>query len=330
MSPIAHRTRACAKAPLALFTSGRPCCNGISYHIPMANTLHVPEEPLGFAGLYQAFSMSPKEADGFAYLCAALEKVDCPSALSVLDPTTGDFLKHCQLCHDPRYKTTWDTSYANKLGRLCQGIGSGPTLNSQRVAGTNTFCLIDYNNIPLHKHKEICCTMVICKVRPEKDDPDCTCITIGGNRICYPGDVGTNTALLVLVKLLLNSVLSRKGARFSTINIKNFYLDTPMPDPEYHCIKISDIPDKFFTEYNLGSGDREGWIYFEIQKGCYGLPQAGILANDLLCSHLLIEGFYEAASTPGLWRHKWRPLQFCLIVDDFGVEYVESNTSTFF
>ncbi len=25
---------------------------------------------------------------------------------------------------------------------------------------------------------------------------------------------------------------------------------------------------------------------------------------------------------PSLWRHKWHPLQFCLIVDDFGVEYV--------
>jgi hypothetical protein len=232
MSPIAHRTRACVKAPPALFTSGRPCCNGISYHISMAKTLRVPEEPLGFAGLCQAFSMSPKEADGFAYLCAALEKVDSSSALSVLDPTTGDFPEHCQLRCDPCYKTMWDTSYAKELGCLCQGIGSGPTPNSQRVAGTDTFCLIDYNDIPLHKRKEICHAMVICEVRPEKDDPDRTCITIGRNRICYPGDVGTNTALLELVKLLLNSVLSRKGARFSTIDIKNFYLDTPMPNPE--------------------------------------------------------------------------------------------------
>ena len=34
------------------------------------------------------------------------------------------------------------------------------------------------------------------------------------------------------------------------------------------------------------------------------------------------EGYYEALTTPGLWCHKWRPIQFCLIVDDFGVEYV--------
>ena len=49
--------------------------------------------------------------------------------------------------------------------------------------------------------------MVICEVRPEKDDPDRTHITIGGNRICYQGDVDTNTALLELVKLLINSVI---------------------------------------------------------------------------------------------------------------------------
>jgi hypothetical protein len=111
------------------------------------------------------------------------------------------------------------------LGRLCQGIGSGATKSAQRVAGTNTFFIIDYQAIPAHKRKEICHTMVVCEVRPEKDDPDRTRITIGGNRICYPGDVGTNTASLELVKLLLNSVLSRKDARFSTIDLKNFYLD---------------------------------------------------------------------------------------------------------
>jgi hypothetical protein len=68
--------------------------------------------------------------------------------------------------------------------------------------------------------------------------------------------------------------------------------------------------------------DRDGWIYFKIRQGCYGLPQVGILANDLLQSLLNAKGFYEAASTPGLWRHKWRPNQLCLIINNFGVEYV--------
>ena len=65
-----------------------------------------------------------------------------------------------------------------------------------------------------------------------------------------------------------------------------------------------------------------GWVYYEVVCGCYGLPQAGKLANDLLRKRLDKASYYEAATTPGLWRHKWRSVQFVLIVDDFGVEYV--------
>ena len=32
-------------------------------------------------------------------------------------------------------------------------------------------------------------------------------------------------------------------------------------------------------------------------------------------------------NTPGLWRHKWGPIQFYLIVDDFGVDYVGKQHS---
>ncbi len=71
--------------------------------------------------------------------------------------------------------------------------------------------------------------MVVCEVWSDKDDPDCTCITIGGNHIWFLGDVGTNTMSLELVKLLLNSVLSHPGACFSSIDLKNFYINTLMP-----------------------------------------------------------------------------------------------------
>ena len=47
-----------------------------------------------------------------------------------------------------------------------------------------------------------------------------------------------------------------------------------------------------------------------------------MLANKQLRLRLEKEGYHEARTTPGLWRHKWRPIQFCLVVDDFGVEYV--------
>ncbi len=124
--------------------------------------------------------------------------------------------------------------------------------------------------------------MVVCKVWPDKDNPGCTCITIGGNCICFLGDVGTNTASLELVKLLCISVLSHPGAPLSSIDLKNFYLDTPIPDPEYVCFKITDIPAEFIEEYKLEGHERDSWIYLKIFQCCHGLPQASILANNLL------------------------------------------------
>eukprot|EP00804_Cyclotella_cryptica_P024750 CCRYP_001720-RA/>CCRYP_001720-RA protein AED:0.46 eAED:0.46 QI:0/-1/0/1/-1/0/1/0/67 len=66
---------------------------------------------------------------------------------------------------------------------------------------------------------------------------------------------------------MINSVLSCQGARFCTFDIANFYLCTPLNRPEYIKIKLSDIPQKFITEYNLMHNVHNGWVYFEIRKG---------------------------------------------------------------
>ena len=136
-----------------------------------------------------------------------------PLALSVLDPETGQSLEHRALSRHPRLGPDWNTSYSIELGRLCQGISVNPADPSkQRVEGTNTFHPIRYEDIPLDRRKEIAFSKVVCTFRPEKSDPNRTRITIAGQNINYPGDVGTKTASLGLVKLLLNRVLLRKGA----------------------------------------------------------------------------------------------------------------------
>ncbi len=43
----------------------------------------------------------------------------------------------------------------------------------------------------------------------------------------YPGKVGTPTTNLLTVKLLINSTISNVGAKFMTIDIKDFYLNNP-------------------------------------------------------------------------------------------------------
>jgi hypothetical protein len=66
----------------------------------------------------------------------------------------------------------------------------------------------------------------------------------------------------------------------------------------------------------------DGNVYIEAQNGMYGLPQAGILANQLLARRLAIHGYHHTKFTPGLWRHATCPIQFTLVVDDFRVQYV--------
>ena len=91
------------------------------------------------------------------------------------------------------------------------------------------------------------------------------------------------TVDMVTIKLHLNSVISTKGARYCTIDLKDFYLNTPMVRPEYMRMKLKDIPPKFVKIYDLKKiAAPNGTIYVKIQKGMYSLPQAGILAQNLL------------------------------------------------
>ena len=87
-------------------------------------------------------------------------------------------------------------------------------------------------------------------------------------------------------------------------------------------IKLLDIPQEFIDEYNLTEAAQNGWIYFDILRGCYGLPQSGQLVNDFLRTCLEKAVYYEAATTPGLWIHEWCPIQFVLLVDNFGIKYM--------
>ncbi len=68
-----------------------------------------------------------------------------------------------------------------------------------------------------------------------------------------------------------------------TIDIKGFYLNTPMARYEYMQLKLSDILTNVIKHYKLNdSATPNGYVYCEIQKGMYELPQAGIIAQELL------------------------------------------------
>ena len=55
------------------------------------------------------------------------------------------------------------------------------------------------------------------------------------------------------------------------------------------------------------------------------MPQAGLLAQEMLTENLDVHGYYQSKMVAGLWHHKTRPIAFTLVVDDFGVKYTDEK-----
>jgi hypothetical protein len=163
-----------------------------------------------------------------------------------------------------------------------------------------------------------------CNLKPNKAETHQTRLTTGGDRINYPEDVGTPTADMTLVKILLNSIISTKGAKCVMLDVKDFYLNTPMKQYKYMCLKLSNIPEEILIKYKLREiTTSDGYIYCKIRKGMYSLPQAGIIAQELLQERLAKVGYHQSKIVPGLWTHEMRNICFTLVVDNFAIKYTK-------
>ncbi len=131
---------------------------------------------------------------------------------------------------------------------------------------------------------------------------------------------------MTLFKILINSILSTPNAKCMMMDIKDFYLRTPMKRPEYMRLKLTDIPQEVIEHYKLMSlVTKDGYVYCKIIRGMYGLPQAGIIAQELLEKRFAEYGYHQSKIINGFWKHKTRPICFCLVVDDFAVKYVNQE-----
>jgi hypothetical protein len=100
-------------------------------------------------------------------------------------------------------------------------------------------------------------------------------LTVGGGRLDYSGDVATSMADNTTFKILVNSTFSTGDAAMMMMDIKNYYLGTPLPRFEYMKMLLSRFPEEIVNKYNLDALAVDGWVYIEIRKGMYGLKQAG-------------------------------------------------------
>jgi hypothetical protein len=88
---------------------------------------------------------------------------------------------------------------------------------------------------------------------------------------------------MFMEKIMFNGIVSTKGARFVKMDISNVHPMTPLSRPEYTRVKLSNILDKITIDYTLrNKAEKDGSVYIIANCGMYGVPQAVLLAKQLL------------------------------------------------
>jgi hypothetical protein len=129
---------------------------------------------------------------------------------AVLNNDTGELMEMHHLLCNPKYTELWGKLYTKELGRLAQGVSG--------TNGIDTIVFIRYNKIPLNRRRHITYRKTVATYRQEKDNPNRTRLTVGGNWIVHHGNVSTPTVKMMTVKMHLSSMISMKGAQYCTVN----------------------------------------------------------------------------------------------------------------
>ncbi len=98
--------------------------------------------------------------------------------------------------------------------------------------------------------------------------------------------------------------------------------------PGRQYISEKDTPLEIRQKYDIEIRNKMACV--RIDKGMYGLPHAGKIAQDRLINHLERHGFHQCKRTQCLFRHESRDIAFMLVVDDFGVSYKNHSDLSYF
>jgi hypothetical protein len=143
-------------------------------------------------------------------------------------------MEYMALMKDPHLQPLWKRGFGNKAGHLFQGIRDIPE--------TDTCFFIKLTNVP--KDRQITYGKIVFDYKPHKKEKQRVRLTVGHDRLDYSGDVATSTADITTFKILINSPLSTADAAMMMINIKNYYLGTPLPRFEYMKMLLSRFPEE--------------------------------------------------------------------------------------
>ena len=141
---------------------------------------------------------------------------------TIFHPDTSIYMEYRHLIKDPDIRATWTQSAENEFGCFMEVL-------KICIIGTKTMKMVHRSNI--RKDRKVACTLRVCNYRPHNEEDNRCHITLGRDRVEYPGYLSTQKVDLTTIKCLLNSMLSKLRARFMTADVKNLYLNTPLDRP---------------------------------------------------------------------------------------------------
>jgi len=194
---------------------------------------------------------------------------------------------------------------------------------SPGTTGTDTLQFIHSSQLPAGKKATH--VRVRADFRKLKKDPYRVRWTVRGDLVDYNGNTSTLTLDLTASILFNSSVILTEGARFIAVDVSDFYLESELEEKEYMWIPVHLLDAETCAAYNLDELIINGRVLTEINKGMYGLPQAGRLVYNNLVLNLDQNGYRPCKQTHGLWRHESSPVTFTLVVDNFGIKYVREE-----
>ena len=161
-------------------------------------------------------------------------------------------------------KAIRENSFANEIGQLAQVVGT------RMPSGTNTILFITKEKVPAGR--TVAYGIIVAETRPQKAETHRTGLTVGVNLIHFPGNVTTPTEYLITAKLIFNSELSTKDAKFMCVDIANFYINKPMDRYGYMKLPLDIIPEEIIQTIQPQK--------FRTQRFCiYGNPKRHVWTN---------------------------------------------------
>ena len=130
----------------------------------------------------------------------------------MIDDVTGQYLEYRHLIRCLSAEV-WSYSLDNNLGRLTQGVGT------RMPTGTSTVFFIQKCDVLAGRNVTYSC--LFSRICPQKTETHRVRVTVGGDKLDFPGITTTNCASLTTTKFLLNCVVYTPDAWFLTLDIKN-------------------------------------------------------------------------------------------------------------